>query len=209
MSALRIDRVYGFEHGIPPALGAIVAGFGVLFLLLGWRMHRLSLAAFGLALGALLGQLAARWLQVDKLWGLMSGGLIFAVLSGPLYRAAVFLLAGLAVGVLAGEGFRLLVPGGFWFGFAPGFLVGGVLSLWLLRPLVILSTSLLGALALWWGGAVAIGAWVYRPSATFSARHPVATTVMVGGLFLVGSGLQFMLSPRSQVWDEDEEEEGE
>ena len=44
-----------------------------------------------------------------------------------------------------------------------------------------LATGLLGAVALWWGGAVAIGAWIFRPASTFHARHPVATTVMVGG----------------------------
>ena len=207
MSALRIDRVLGFEHGVPPALGAAVAVVGVLFLLFGWRLHRLSLAAFGFALGAVLGQLVARWIQVDRLWGLMVGGVSLALLSGPVYRVAVFLLAGLAGGALAGEGIRLMAPAGFWFGFVPGFLLAGALSLWQLRTLVILATGLLGAVALWWGGTVAIGAYIFRPATTFHARHPVATTVMVGGMFLVGSALQFKFSPRSNVWDEDGEEQ--
>ncbi len=196
MAHLRIDRVLGFEHGVPPALGAAIAGIGLLFLLLGWRLHRFSAAAFGFALGAVLGQLVARWIQVDRMWGVMVGGASFALLSGPVYRVTVFLLAGLAVGAGAGELVRLAAPGGFSWGFVPGFVFGGVLSLWQLRPLVILATALLGAAALWWGGAAAIGAWLLRPAATFHARHPVATAVIVGLLFLIGCAVQIRFSPR-------------
>ncbi len=203
MAHLRIDRVLGFEHGVPPALGAAVAGIGLLFLLFGWRLHRFSAAAFGFALGAVLGQLVARWIQVDRMWGVMVGGVSFALLSGPVYRATVFLLAGLAVGAVAGELVRLAAPGAFTWGFAPGFAIGGMLSLWQLRHLVILATALLGAVALWWGGAVAVGAWLLRPAATFHVRHPVASAVVVVLLFLIGCAVQVRFSPRRHDDEED------
>jgi len=207
MSALRIDRILGIEHGVAPVLGAVVAGFGVLFLLLGWRMHRLSLVAFCFALGAVLGLQLARWIHLGRLWGIVGGGSAFALLALLAHRAAVFVLAGLVAGAVLGAGARLVAPGGFWFGFAPGFLLAGLLSLWELRTLFILSTALLGAVGMWWGGAVVAGAWIYAPAATFHTRHPIAWAVMVGGLFLVGGSLQFKLSPKCRSWDEDDEQE--
>jgi len=38
------------------------------------------------------------------------------------------------------------------------------------------------------------GRW--RPAATFHARHPVATAVIVGLLFLIGCAVQIRFSPR-------------
>ncbi len=203
MSQLRIDRVLGFEHGVPPVFGVVAAVVGLLFLLLGWRLHRFTVAVVGFALGAAIGQLIARWIQVERLWGVLVGGASFALLAEPLHRVAVFGLSGLALGAVAGEGVRLFAPSGFLWGFAPGFLAGGLLSLWQLRLLVILSTALVGAVAVFWGGAVAGGAWLYRPAATFHVRHPLMTTIMIGLLFVVGSAIQFGLSPKSKPEEED------
>ena len=207
MGPLRIDRVLGFEHGIPPVFGAIAAAAGLTFLFFGWRLHRITIAIAGFAIGALLGQLVTNWIQVPRLWGIMVGGCSLALLADPLYRVVVFILAGLALGSVAGETVRLVAPSSFLWGFVPGFVLGGLLSLWQLRLLVILSSAFLGAIALFWGGAVSVGAWLFKPAATFHARHPLATLVVVGLAFIVGCTIQFRFAPKSKKWDDEAKEE--
>jgi len=69
MSATRIDRILGFEHGLPPAYAAMVALVGLVFLVFGWRLHRLTLAACGFFIGSLAGALLAKWIGVEQGWG--------------------------------------------------------------------------------------------------------------------------------------------
>ena len=69
MSPTRIDRIFGFEHGLPPVYGAMAAIVGLLFLLFGWRLNRFAVVIIGFLAGAFAGQLVARWIQVDRAWG--------------------------------------------------------------------------------------------------------------------------------------------
>ena len=196
MSAARIDRVFGFEHGLPPVYGAITAIVGLAFLLLGWRLHRVTLVVTGFLIGAFVGSLIARWIQVDKAWGVFTGGTALALLAEPLSRLMVFLLAGLACGIALGEGLRLFVSAKiFLWGFFPGFVAGGLLSIWQLRFLIILSTSFLGTLTVAWGSAVFLSEWIKPPLTTFHIRHPLATLAILGLVFVIGMVVQFRFAP--------------
>lgn len=191
MAPSRIDRVLGFEHGLPPVYGWIAAAVGVLFLLLGWRLHRVTLVLAGFVLGAFAGQLVARWVQVDRAWGVFVGGGALALLADPLHRVVVFVLAGVVLGLGLGEAVRLLVaPGGFWFGFFPGFAIGGLLSLWQMRVVVIVSTAALGAVLFCWGAAVALCNLGWARLCTFHRHHSRAALAVVALVCLIGCVVQ-------------------
>ena len=178
---------------------------GLLFLLFGWRLHRFAVVIIGFLAGAFAGQLVARWIQVDRAWGVFVGGTALALLSDPLHKLMIFMLAGLALGLGAGEGVRLLVAkGGFLWGFVPGFLVGGALSLWKIRLVVILSTAFLGSLLLYWGAAVVSCNVGMSSMCTFHVRHPGATLIMLGLVVIIGVAVQLRFSSH----DQEEEEEG-
>jgi hypothetical protein len=202
MDPTRIDRVLGFEHGLPPVYGLVIAVFGLAFLLFGWRLHRITIIVVGLIVGAFIGQLIARWIQVGKVWGILIGGSSLALLADPLYKVIVFILAGGALGVLLGEIIRVsLFEGGFVYAFVFGFLVGGVLSVWRIRILVILSTSFLGAYATLWGLAVAIGLWFFPMLVTFHLRHRVISWIILGLTFVVGCIFQISICPGRRQHD--------
>jgi len=197
MAATRIDRVLGFEHGLPPAYGIVAACVGLAFLLVGWRLHRFTLMVTGFLVGAFVGVLVAKWIQVERAWGVFVGGLSLAILSEPLSKVMIFLLAGLALGLGVGEAVhRWVSHGAFFWGFIPAFVGGGILSLWQMRLLVIISTALLGALAFIWGTVVALSAWVYAPLSTFHVRHPILAYIVLGLLILVGLVVQFKFSKK-------------
>ena len=213
MISVRIDRVLGFEHGFPPAYALVVAAVGLGFLLFGWRMHRVTVVVCGFFIGALIGQLIARWADLDRIWGVFVGGAAFALLADPLYRVVVFILGGIALGIGLGETVRLTIAsGGFLWGFFPGFLAGGVFSLWKLRWVVILSTAFLGALLFLWGLATALCAWVTPNACAFHHNHPVQSWIVLGLAFLAGCVVQVRLSsdkPEPEEQPEEKKEENE
>lgn len=195
MSATRIDRILGFEHGLPPAYAAMVALVGLAFAVLGWRLHRLTLAACGFLIGAVAGALLAKWIGVEQGWGITIGGLALALLAYPLARVALFVVAGTSLGICAGEAARLTISAGaFGWAFLPGFLAGGLLSIWQMRALVMLSTAFLGALAFVWGATSALASLGMPGLQGLFTRHQFYRTVVVGLIFVIGLLLQRKLA---------------
>jgi hypothetical protein len=206
--SVRIDRVLGFEHGFPPEYALVVALVGLGFLLFGWRLHRVTVVVCGFFIGAFIGQLIARWADVDRVWGVFVGGAAFALLADPLYRVVIFILGGIALGIGLGETVRLTIAsGGFLWGFFPGFVAGGVFSLWKLRWVVILSTAFLGALLFLWGLATALCAWVFPGACAFHHNHPVLSWIILGLAFLVGCVVQVRFSSKKKEPEEQKQED--
>ncbi len=194
MPASRIDRLLGFEHGMPPAFGIVAVVLGLGFLFFGWRLHRVAQVVAGFAIGSFVGALVAGWIHVEKAWGIFIGGASLALLADSLSKLMVFLLAGLAVGLAVGEGVRLwLQPStaGFLWGFVLGFLAGGIWSWWQRRLLTMVATAFLGAVVFAWGLAVALTAFVDLPLTAFPDRHPTMALAIVSLLFV--GGLSFQL----------------
>ncbi|MBN2497946.1 MAG: hypothetical protein JXR96_25355 [Deltaproteobacteria bacterium] len=202
----RIDRLPGFEVGIPPAFALAVALMGLLILFVGWRMRRIAMIAAGFGMGAIAGQWIARWTGAGSAWGIAVGGAVLAVLADPLHRVVAFAFCGLAAGVVFGTGLALLISdSAFWWGFTPACLLAGLLSIYLPRSTIILASAFLGGLALLWGSAIAGGYWLEPSLLRFHSRHPVATLVIVGLTFSIGCMVQYGTSTREV---EEAEEEG-
>jgi hypothetical protein len=163
----------------------------------------------GFLFGAFIGQIKARRRDVDRAWGVFVGGAAFALLADPLYRVVIFILSGIALGIGLGETVRLTVAsGGFLWGFVPGFLVGGVFSLWKLKWVIVLSTAFLGAMVFLWGLAVVLCAWVFPGACAFHHNHLVLSWIVLGLALLVGCVVQVRFSSNRQAEEEGEEEAG-
>jgi hypothetical protein len=203
MSATRIDRILGFEHGLPPVYAAIVAFIGLVFLIFGWRLHRLTLGACGFFIGAFAGAVLAKWIGVAQGWGMTIGGLAILLLAYPLLKAVVFVVAGMSLGICAGEAARLTIsPAAFLWGFFPGFFAGGLLSMWQMRALVMISTSFIGAMAFTWGTLSLMTSLGISSFRGFEAQHPAYFTIILGLIFLVGLVFQKKLSPAGRHYKE-------
>jgi hypothetical protein len=123
---------------------------GALYLFFGWQLYRLTLAATAAVFGALVGAALASSFAALRPWGVLltvAVTLIFTGIAVPLQRLALFILGGLggfALVLLAYASFETEVAFLFWGIMA--FLAGGSCAVVFLRPLVILSTALLGGL---------------------------------------------------------------
>ena len=131
-----------------PWLTAAAIAWGALDCFFGYRIFRVTLALLGGFAGALFGQAAGAALDLGtagEIGGLAAGALLGAGLAFLLYLAAVFLAgfgfgATLGVLLLAHLHQTVALLGGVALG-----LVGGVAAVKLQRPLLVLSTALLGA----------------------------------------------------------------
>jgi hypothetical protein len=207
MAWLHLERLLGLDPGPSPLAALAVSGVGLLLLLFGWRLSRLAVMALAFALGATLGQSLAKAASVHPAWGVGLGGGLLALLAGPFFKLGVFLAVGAVGGALAGAAAQGLGKHAFWWVFVPAGLLCGALAVWLTRPLVILATSLMGALA-WLGGAVtALGGWGLPSAGDFPAAHPWAWGVILALAAAVGVGVQARFSPRRLDQDGAEQED--
>ncbi|RLB59556.1 MAG: hypothetical protein DRI34_01455 [Deltaproteobacteria bacterium] len=191
------DRVLGFEHGIPTWLVLLVGAIGLAWLLLGWKLHRITLVVAGAMAGAFAGSLLAAWAGVARGWGIGAGIVVMSLLALPLWRVSVFLLAGLAGGLALGQLLhRFLHAGIFWWGFLGGFILAGLLSIRYLRALVIVATSMLGAQLLAWSVCQVLGRSLLPILRHFDSIHPLSWSIIVSLLALVGAVVQFRYGPR-------------
>lgn len=129
--------------------GTIAIVLGTLVCFLGYRLMRFTLIIVGLALGAYLGFFIATKLGavswVVALAAIVTG-IVGAVLAGFLFKAAVFLL-GAASGALIVVVFSSLTGWQHLLLLALGGLLGGLLALFIQRPVLSFLTAFLGA---WW-----------------------------------------------------------
>lgn len=131
-----------------PWVSATAIAWGVLDCFFGYRIFKVTIAVLGGLAGVLLGHAAGIALQLNDggtIAAVVVGGIIGAGIAFLLYLAAVFLAGvgfGLTLGVLLLSSWNhtAAVIGGCVLG-----LVAGFVALKLQRPLITLSTALLGA----------------------------------------------------------------
>lgn len=198
------DRVLGFEHGIPTWLVLLVGAVGLVWLLLGWKLHRVTLVVAGAMTGACAGSLLASWAGLARGWGIAAGAVLLSLLVLPLWRLAIFMLAGAAGGLALGQLLHRFVHAGlFWWGFLAGFLLAGLLSVRYLRALVIVATGIFGAQLFAWSACQLLGRSLLPALLHFNSNHPLSWSIVVFLLALVGTVVQFRYGPRRQtVWED-------
>lgn len=190
-----------FTQSVPPVvLAALFVGGGVLLLLAGWQTFRLALFLVGGLLGAVLGAELAGALNVTTWIIAAPCALAAGILAVMLQKVGAFFLGGACglAAVLSAE-HMFANPTGFWIAAALAFAIGGMLSLFLWRPMIIVSLALLGA-ALITDGVVLAIRQIQPALAERLAQHPWGPVAAVAILTVLG--VFFQSSGRSAKEEE-------
>jgi len=181
----------------PLTAAALLVPVGIAFLLYGFRLYRWLVVIAYVGIGVVLGMAAALYLNVNQSVGIMLGAIILGVLAWPLHRVAWgvlggVLFAGIFVEVAYMMDIRATMP--LFLVGAVAFVAGIALTVLLLKPLIVVITSLVGAtfvalgvlsLTRWWP---ALGGPVER---VIDVRPYIPVVIMLV-LAAVGSLLQLV-----------------
>lgn len=157
----------------PPITACLLVGAGVLLLFYGWRVYKIALVAVGVLVGAALGAALAARLGVHPLIVALPLGLLAGIGALMLQKVGAF-LAGGACALLLVEGARGMFQNewGFYLIAALAFLIGGLLALYLWRPMITVSLAMIGASFL--AGGLITAADLVKPgwATNLAERHP-------------------------------------
>lgn len=201
MDHLRFTQAFGLEQAFAPAVGLLVTSVGFMFLLAGYRLYKLSFVVGGFMVGAYFGLLAANALHLEPRWIVLCGGVLIGLLAWPLTRVVVFLFAGLVFGSALSEIAGIALPSLADGVFLVGFVTGGILSFVATRLLAVLSTSLAGASAVFFG-ALSMASWLWAPLGDLPARHALFSMVIILLLFSLGCAVQLRIFPAQRTAEE-------
>jgi len=181
------------NHPLVAALVLVPAG--VAFLLWGFRLYRWLVVLAFVGVGIVAGVAAAEYFRFNQSIGIIAGSVVLGVLAWPLYKAAWGLLGGGVFAVV------MTAVAGDWGIQGPvqlvliaivAFVAGGALTVLLMRPLIIIITSLVGVLFLHEGAFSLIRPWPDLAGAVLQTVqvHPYLHAAGVLILAAVGSVMQ-------------------
>jgi hypothetical protein len=134
----------------PLEAGLLLLPIGLVFLLYGFKLYKWLISVVYAGIGAVAGTALAAYLGWDVILGMIAGALVLGLLAWPLHRAGWGLLGGAVFGVAAALLMRTQTPNVTYTAIVAGvaFVGGSILTFLLMRPLIILVTSVLGAAVL-------------------------------------------------------------
>ena len=181
----------------PLAAAVLLVPVGIAFLLYGFRLYRWLVVIAYVGIGVVVGMAAAVYLDFSQPAGIMIGAIILGVSAWPLNRAAWGVLGGVlfaAIFVEVAYVMNIRATTALFLVGAVAFVAGIALTVLLLKPLIVVITSLVGAtfvalgvlsLTRWWP---ALGGPVER---VIDVR-PYIPVAIVLILAVVGSMLQLV-----------------
>ncbi len=152
-----VDYLIDLSHSQYGALMAMLLfACGLVYMLQGWKIFKILVVINAAVLGAAVGGHVGTFLRGPNTWLYTSigGGLLLAVLAGPLMNYAVSLMGGLA-GSFLGYGLWTYVANTFdggngaqyaWVGALIGLITLGLLAFVILQAVVTILTALQGAI---------------------------------------------------------------
>ena len=200
MDALPVDPAAWTQYA-RPVLYALVALWGVINCLRGYRLFRTLFAVLTAFAGAGLGLEAARVLVPGEVgWavaGLFVGLILGGVLAGLGFRLATIALGGYGAFTLAAPWVMTLEAEPLRWGVLAGAVaLGGIAAAILARPVIILATAMIGGFQLVFSTAYFLGGpdwlgWIFDPEAPLvvPTGDPVLVCAAIG-LGCVGAFIQ-------------------
>ena len=194
-------NILGFLSGVGPGAGAsgldttawvglglLLAGGGAVCLVVGWRIYRVLLVAFGtLAAGALAASLTSDFGTLVMLGLGVPVGAFGGLLAARIERFGVFVLGGLAgaVPILVNADF-FLSNHTMYFAALICFLLAGSLAVLFWKPAIVLSMCIVGATLVERGVMILLEAAQPGLALRVSSEHNLAVTLVFLALLLVG-----------------------
>jgi len=177
---------------VPPSvLGAMLFGLGVMLLLFGWQVYRISLVVLGVLVGGAIGGGLAFLVKLPMIILALPIGILVGLLAGRLEKVGAFLVGGLcsALWILSSpapvtDRIGLYVAAGL------AFIVTGLLAVMLWRPMVIVSMAVTGSWLL--VSALVTGTEPFSPGTLrqMASRRPMWTAIVMALVTLTGIGFQ-------------------
>jgi hypothetical protein len=171
---------------VPLILTTLLVGFALW--LFGWRTHRFWLVLFTTVLGGLIGLSEAGNFGVQPI----VAALLLAVSAGVLALALVRLLAFFAGGLAGLWTVASLAPG--WDQPFIGFLVCGLIGLFLFRLWIMALTSLSGTILMGYAGLCLAQYYGHIQAPAWAADRTELLTISAGILALLGLFIQFVVN---------------
>lgn len=194
--ALILERATDLVPRVHPALtAAVVFVVGLVLLAFGFRLYRLLVIVAYAAAGLALGTVAGAHLGVNVLISQIVGAVVLGALAWPLHRLGWALVGGVVTALVLAPLARMLgVEHGtalFVIG-AAAFLAGAILTGWLLRPLIVVITSLAGAMLLVEATVCLLSHWpaAGRPVLSIVDARPYVVLIVWGVLAVAGMFIQ-------------------
>jgi len=184
------ERVSGFASSSPVILSLVLLAAGVLFLLFGWHVYRVSIVALGVLIGGALGAGLAFLVGIHWLILALPVGVGVGLLTPRMEKLGAFLAGGLCGAVPILLGTASLDSG--WGGYlAAGlaFVLAGVVAVFVWRPTVIIGLALAGAFLIA-NAASLLGDLFGVGGHRLMARHPIIAGGAICVLALLGALFQ-------------------
>ena len=181
-----------FESVPPIMLAAALFGLGVMCLLFGWHVYRVSLVALAVLIGAAMGAGIAFLAHIPMVILALPVGILVGLVAARLEKVGAFLIGGLgsALWILSSPTFSgprvgLYVAAGL------AFLITGILAILLWRPMIIVSLAATGSWFL--ASAVLLSADTFSPGALrqIVSQHPHWVIVLMALVTLIGVWFQY------------------
>jgi len=185
------------SFGWQVAVGVIAALAGVAFLVWGYRLYRWLVVLIFVAIGIVAGMEAALALEFNQTIGIVAGSVLLGVLAWPAHRLGWGLVGGVVFAlVLTGFASLMGIEGQVELALIGivAFVAGAAVTLLLMKPLIIVITSLVGAALLVQGTMALVMLWPSVAKAVTRAVETRPYIVAVAGLVLasVGSAMQVL-----------------
>jgi hypothetical protein len=179
-----------------PVAAAILIIIGVGLLLYGFRIYKGLVIAVYACVGVVLGQMLAEAMGFNTLLGMIGGAIVLGLLAWPLYMIGWSLLGGAVFAALGALTAAMFTTSEVGIIAAAGVAaaLGIALTILLMRPLIIIVTSLVGATVLVEG---ALALCLLAPDfgdkiIAFVEPRPLAQAILVAVPASIGIILQFL-----------------
>ena len=181
-----------FESVPPIMLAAALFGLGVMCLLFGWHVYRVSLVTLAVLIGGAIGAGIAFLAHIPMVILALPVGILVGLVAARLEKVGAFLIGGLcsALWILSSPTFSgprvgLYVAAGL------AFLITGILAILLWRPMIIVSLAATGSWFL--ASAVLLSADTFSPGALrqIVSQHPHWVIVLMALVTLIGVWFQY------------------
>ena len=125
---------------------AVLIVLGMVYLFFGWRTYKFTVVLTGAIIGFACGLLIAEVFELRPIVPALICALLYGLIAWPLQKVVLFLMGGLVGAAIVSVAARgHLLPFETLLAALVGFILAGIIALWLLKPMVITLTAMYGA----------------------------------------------------------------